>query len=218
VAEGDAEDINRAVTAARRAFEGPWSKFKPYERQEVLLKLADLVEKHFDEFCVLDTMDMGAPISRTTGGKRRVLGMLRYYASMAVQIHGETLKLPARRVLSCTLKEPVVSSAIIPWNGPLSARCGKSGQSGDWLHDGAETGGRSPAYPLTLWRTPRRLVSLTESSISSPAMGRRPGRHWRVIQMSIKWLYRLARGWTTDQPCVGNQSETGVARAWWQVT
>src|SRR5712664_4324237 len=71
VAEGDAEDINRAVTAARRAFEGPWSKFKPYERQEVLLKLADLVEKHFEEFCVLDTMDMGAPISRTTGGKRR---------------------------------------------------------------------------------------------------------------------------------------------------
>jgi aldehyde dehydrogenase (NAD+) len=52
VAEGDAEDINRAVTAARRAFEGPWSKFKPYERQEVLLKLADLVEKHFEEFCI----------------------------------------------------------------------------------------------------------------------------------------------------------------------
>src|SRR5262245_49090434 len=64
VAEGDAEDINRAVAAARRAFEGPWSKFKPYERQEILLKLADLVEQHFDEFCLLDTMDMGAPISR----------------------------------------------------------------------------------------------------------------------------------------------------------
>ena len=49
VAEGDAEDINRTVAAARRAFEGPWSTFKPYEQQQVLLKLADLVEKHFDE-------------------------------------------------------------------------------------------------------------------------------------------------------------------------
>ena len=46
VAEGDLEDINRAVAAARRAFEGPWSKMKPYERQQILLKLADLVETH----------------------------------------------------------------------------------------------------------------------------------------------------------------------------
>jgi aldehyde dehydrogenase (NAD+) len=60
VAEGDAEDINRAVAAARRAFEGPWSKVKPYERQGVLLKLADLVERHFDELSMLDTLDMGA--------------------------------------------------------------------------------------------------------------------------------------------------------------
>src|SRR5262249_13389829 len=60
VAEGDAEDINRAVAAARKAFEGPWAKFKPFERQQVLLKLADLVEKHFDELSSLDTLDMGA--------------------------------------------------------------------------------------------------------------------------------------------------------------
>jgi aldehyde dehydrogenase (NAD+) len=129
VAEGDAEDINRAVAAARRAFEGPWSTFKPYDRQQVLLKLADLVDKYFEEFCVLDTMDMGAPISRTTGGKRRVLGMLRYYASMAVQIHGETIEnsLPGDYV-SYTLKEPVgVVGAIIPWNGPLSATVWKVG-------------------------------------------------------------------------------------------
>src|SRR5712691_593417 len=129
VAEGDAEDINRAVVAARRAFEGLWSTFKPYDRQQVLLKLADLVDKHFDEFCALDTMDMGAPISRTTGGKRRVLGMLRYYASMAVQIYGETIEnsLPGDYI-SYTLKEPVgVVGAIIPWNGPLSATVWKVG-------------------------------------------------------------------------------------------
>ena len=76
VAEGDAEDINRAVAAARRAFEGPWSKVKPFERQALLLKLADLVEKNFEELSQLDTLDMGAPISRTRGNKLRVLGML----------------------------------------------------------------------------------------------------------------------------------------------
>src|SRR5262244_1972651 len=65
VAEGDAEDINRAVAAARRAFEGRWSKVKPFERQAMLLKLAELVEQHFDELSTLDTLDMGAPISRT---------------------------------------------------------------------------------------------------------------------------------------------------------
>jgi len=84
VAEGDAEDINRAVAAARAAFEGPWSKFKSYERQALLLKLADLVEKHFDELSTLDTLDMGAPVARTRGTKQRVIGMLRWYAGMAM--------------------------------------------------------------------------------------------------------------------------------------
>src|SRR3546814_10269155 len=65
VAEGDAEDINRAVASARGAFEGPWSRMKPFERQALLLKLADLVEKNFEELSWLDTLDMGAPIRRT---------------------------------------------------------------------------------------------------------------------------------------------------------
>src|ERR1700733_3071740 len=92
VAEGDAEDINRAVVAARRAFEGPWSKVKPFERQALLLKLADLVEKNFDELSTLDTLDMGAPVQRTKGTKQRVLGMLRYYAGQTTAIHGETIQ------------------------------------------------------------------------------------------------------------------------------
>jgi aldehyde dehydrogenase (NAD+) len=129
MAEGDAEDINRAVAAARRAFEGPWSKFKPYERQALLLKLADLVEKHFEELSRLDTLDMGAPISRTSASRLRALGMLRYYAGMATTIHGETIEnsLPGE-IFSYTLKEPVgVVGAIIPWNGPLTATIWKIG-------------------------------------------------------------------------------------------
>ncbi len=129
VAEGDAEDINRAVTAARRAFEGPWSKVKPFERQSLLLRLADLVEKNFEELSQLDTLDMGAPISRTRGNKLRVLGMLRYYAGQATALHGETIEnsLPGD-IFSYTLKEPVgVVGAIIPWNGPLAATVWKIG-------------------------------------------------------------------------------------------
>jgi aldehyde dehydrogenase (NAD+) len=129
VAEGDKEDIDRAVKAARRAFEGPWSRFKPYERQRLLLKLADLVEMHFDELSTLDTLDMGAPVSRTRNTRQRVLGMLRWYAGMATTIHGETIgnSLPGE-YFSYTLKEPVgVVGAIIPWNGPLGACVWKIG-------------------------------------------------------------------------------------------
>src|SRR5215475_533105 len=129
VAEGDAEDINRAVAAARRAFEGPWSKVKPFERQHLLLKLADLVEKNFEELSQLDTLDMGAPISRTRGNRLRVLGMLRYYAGQATALHGETIENSlAGEIFSYTLKEPVgVVGAIIPWNGPLGASVWKIG-------------------------------------------------------------------------------------------
>lgn len=129
VAEGDAEDINRAVIAARRAFEGPWSRMKPYERQNLLLKIADLVEKHIEELCALDTLDMGAPVSRTIGNKQRALGMLRYYAGKATSLVGETIEnsLPGE-IFSYTLKEPIgVVGAIIPWNGPLTASIWKIG-------------------------------------------------------------------------------------------
>jgi aldehyde dehydrogenase (NAD+) len=129
VAEGDSEDIDRAVAAARRAFDGPWRKFKPFERQNLLLKLADLVEQHFEELAALDTLDMGAPISRTRGNRLRALGMLRYYAGQATAIHGETIEnsLPGEYA-SFTLKEPVgVVGAIIPWNGPLTATIWKIG-------------------------------------------------------------------------------------------
>jgi aldehyde dehydrogenase (NAD+) len=129
VAEGDSEDVNRAVAAARKAFEGAWSKFKPYERQRLLLKFADLVERHFDELSSLDTLDMGAPISRTRSTRMRVLGMLHYYAGQATSIHGETIENSlSGAIFSYTLKEPVgVVGAIIPWNGPLGASIWKLG-------------------------------------------------------------------------------------------
>jgi aldehyde dehydrogenase (NAD+) len=121
VAEAGAEDIHRAVAAARRAFEGPWSKFKPFDRQAVLLKLADLLDQHFEELSTLDTLDMGGPIARTSAGRRRGIALLRYYAGLATATHGHTIDNSVDgNVFSYTLKEPVgVVAAINPWNGPL---------------------------------------------------------------------------------------------------
>lgn len=121
VADGDAGDIDRAVAAARRALEGPWSRFKPVDRQRVLLRLADLVEKHFDDLVLFDILDMGVPIGTLAPRKARAVAMLRYYASLAVTLHGQTIEnsLPVD-VMSYTLKEPVgVVGAINPWNSPL---------------------------------------------------------------------------------------------------
>ena len=116
IAEGDARDIDLAVAAARSAFEGPWSRFTPFQRQECLLNLAQLVDEHFEEFSLLDTLDMGAPISFTRGRRQRAIGMLRFYAGQCTAIPGETLpnSLPGN-VFSYTLKEPVgVVGAITP--------------------------------------------------------------------------------------------------------
>lgn len=122
IAEASDADVDAAVRAARAAFDGVWSATKPIERQRLLLKLADLIERDYDEFAMLDTLEMGMPISRSTAGKQRVAGMIRFYAGLATAIHGQNISnsLPGS-VLSYTIKEPVgVVGAIVPWNGPLS--------------------------------------------------------------------------------------------------
>src|SRR5580692_5103275 len=89
VAEGEAADVDAAVAAARSAFEGPWSKFTPQQRQNVMLKLADLVEQNLDELRLIDVIDMGAPIRRTRRSNR-IVESLRYFAGWTTKIHGET--------------------------------------------------------------------------------------------------------------------------------
>lgn len=129
VPRGGAEDVDAAVEAAQAALEGPWSRFKPYERQALLLRIADLFEEHWERLCVSDTLDMGLPISRTLANKRRVIGMLRFYAGMATALHGEMIdnSIPGE-VLSFTRKEPIgVVGAIIPWNAPTASSIWKIG-------------------------------------------------------------------------------------------
>lgn len=121
LAEGGADDIDRAVAAARTAFEGPWSKFRPFDRQALMLGIADAVERHFDDLCVLETLDMGAPITRTRTYKRWIVQALRFYAGQAVALAGETPhnSFPGD-MFSYTLRSAIgVVGGIIPWNGPL---------------------------------------------------------------------------------------------------
>jgi len=129
VADADAQDVAVAVAAARRAFVGPWSKFKPFERQQILLRIADLVEANYDELAMLDTLDMGGPIARTALGRRRAVALLRYYAGLATSTHGETIENSVTgEIFSYTLKEPVgVVGAINPWNGPIGLAIWKLG-------------------------------------------------------------------------------------------
>jgi aldehyde dehydrogenase (NAD+) len=120
---GDSHDADRAVAAARKAFEGEWSRFKPFQRQEILLRWADLIDAHFEELTWLDVLDMGVPISVAKMRRQRVIGMVRFYAGLAMAMHGQTIEnsMPGE-FESFTRKEPVgVVAAIIPWNGPLVA-------------------------------------------------------------------------------------------------
>ncbi|MBC2665188.1 aldehyde dehydrogenase family protein [Novosphingobium flavum] len=128
-ARGAAGDIDRAVAAARAAFEsGPWPRFSPSERQALLLRLADLVAREAEQFATLDTLDMGSPIRHTRGSVAMLTDLLRYYAGMARGIEGLTAAPSMPDMFACTVKEPVgVCGAIIPWNGPLWASVLKLG-------------------------------------------------------------------------------------------
>lgn len=129
VARGGIADVELAVAAARKAFDGPWLKMKPVERQRIILKFADLVEERFEELAMLDTLDMGAPIAMTRGRKTRAVGQIRYYAGLAATIEGRTIQnsIPGS-FLTYTVREPVgVVGAIIPWNAPIMSCIWKLG-------------------------------------------------------------------------------------------
>ncbi|KAK9061723.1 hypothetical protein SSX86_018906 [Deinandra increscens subsp. villosa] len=121
VAEGDAEDINRAVSAARKAFdEGPWPRMTAYERSRILLRFADLVEKHAEEIAALEAWDNGKPYEQATGDEIPLfIRLFRYYAGWADKIHGLTIQADGPHQVQ-TLHEPIgVAGQIIPWNFPL---------------------------------------------------------------------------------------------------
>ncbi len=123
VAEGDAADIDAAVTAARQAFEsGPWSRMSPSERGKLIWRLADLLEQNADEFAELESLNNGKPLAVARNGDvASGCEVLRYTAGWATKITGETISVSAPgNFHTFTLREPIgVVGQIIPWNGPL---------------------------------------------------------------------------------------------------
>ncbi|MCP5327875.1 MAG: aldehyde dehydrogenase family protein [Steroidobacteraceae bacterium] len=128
VAAGEAVDIDRAVAAARRAFEaGAWRDMLPMQRAQLLWKMADLVEQHIDELAELETVDQGKPV--WIGRQAEIPGAVeqfRYFAGQAMRIEGTTIPTsisyqPAdKQIFAYTAKEPIgVVGAIVPWNSPI---------------------------------------------------------------------------------------------------
>jgi aldehyde dehydrogenase (NAD+) len=120
IAEGNEADVDRAVAAARRAFEGPWRTMRAAERGNLLLKWAELLKRHADEIIEIESLDGGKPISATTRQDfPAAIDTLTYYAGWADKISGDVV--PTRDdALTYTVREPVgVVAAIVPWNFPL---------------------------------------------------------------------------------------------------
>lgn len=120
IAEGNEADVDRAVAAARRAFEGAWSTMRAAERGQILFRLADLMKRHADELAELESRDAGKPIAAVLRQDLpAAIDTLTYYAGWADKIHGEVV--PTRSdALTYTLREPVgVVGVVVPWNFPL---------------------------------------------------------------------------------------------------
>ena len=133
VARGGAEDVDRAVKAARAAFDdGPWCRTNPTERGQLLWRLADLIERHTEEFAQLESLDNGKPLTVARAADVALtVDHFRYYAGWATKIEGETIPINSpdgRSFLDYTLREPVgVVGQIIPWNFPLLMAAWKLG-------------------------------------------------------------------------------------------
>jgi phenylacetaldehyde dehydrogenase len=130
VAEGDAEDINRAVKAARRAFdEGPWRRMSPSARGRCISRLADLIEQHGEEFAQLESLDNGKPLTiARVADIPLAVDLFRYMSGWATKIEGNTIPISAGNYFAYTLREPIgVVGQIIPWNFPLLMAAWKLG-------------------------------------------------------------------------------------------
>ncbi|MGH7663448.1 MAG: aldehyde dehydrogenase family protein [Gemmatimonadaceae bacterium] len=121
VAEGDAEDIDRAVRSARELFESDaWRKTGARKRGRMLYRLSELIEQNSEELARLETLNNGKPIFESMIDVRLSVETFRYYAGWADKIHGETIPVDGP-FLNYTLREPLgVVGAIVAWNFPMS--------------------------------------------------------------------------------------------------
>ena len=120
VAKAGTEDVDRAVEAARKAFdEGPWPGMQPFARGRVLAKMADIMRQRADEIGELESRDTGKPLARARGEILASAMVFDYYSGAADKFFGETIPF-GDGALSLTLREPIgVCAQIVPWNFPF---------------------------------------------------------------------------------------------------
>ncbi len=196
VPAGDAVDVDRAVAAARRAFEAAaWRDMVPAQRARLLWKMADLIEQHIDELAELETLDQGKPV--WIGRHAEIPGAIeqfRYFAGQAMRIEGTTIPTsinyqPAgKKIFAYTSREPIgVVGAIVPWNSPIVLTAMKIAPA---LAAGC-TMVLKPAEDTSL--TAIRLAELMleagsrrACSTSSRGSARPPAQRWPRIRVSIR--------------------------------
>jgi len=121
VAACDAQDVDRAVKAARAAFdEGRWANEAPKTRKRVLVRFAELIQKNANELALLETLDMGKPILNARHGDvRAVTECVRWYGEAIDKLYDEIAPTP-KNALALITREPIgVVAAVVPWNFPL---------------------------------------------------------------------------------------------------
>jgi gamma-glutamyl-gamma-aminobutyraldehyde dehydrogenase len=121
VAAGNSADVDRAVTAARRAFEsGEWSHADPAHRKRVLLRIAELIREHGEELALLDSLDMGKPVEDALSvDVPGAAGVFQWYGEAADKLYDEVAPTGAGDVAMVTREPLGVVGAVVPWNYPL---------------------------------------------------------------------------------------------------
>lgn len=120
---GNEDDVNAAVEAAHAAFTtGPWSKTTPSERAEIMLRIADEIEKRATELSLTNTLENGSPVAETSGAAANAASIFRYFATLAPELDADDVRpFPNGQGESLVRKDPIgVCALIAPWNFPIN--------------------------------------------------------------------------------------------------
>lgn len=128
IARCGAEDVDRAVIAARAAFDGPWGRMSPTDRKRLILRFATLVEAHATELATIETLEGGKPITDTAEiDLVESVEVIRWHAEAADKVNDQ-LTPTGRGIVSMVVREPIgVVGCVLPWNFPLLMAAWKLG-------------------------------------------------------------------------------------------
>jgi 5-carboxymethyl-2-hydroxymuconic-semialdehyde dehydrogenase len=168
-ASGDAQDVDAAVAAARRAVDsGPWPDLKAQARAAVLRQIAAGIREHADEFSAREVADIGMPVAQMKGLAARAAQNFEYYAGVITELHGRSFQV-GDEFLNYTIRKPVgVAGMIMPWNAPLMLST--------WRLAPALAAGNTDSSRATTRRRWQRFSSASPSSRAGSTTSTSPGR------------------------------------------